>query len=352
MVIYIIIGLLVLSVILISHELGHFITAKMTGVRVEEFGLGYPPRIWGFKRGETTYSINAIPFGGFNKLTGEEDAADPRSLAAKSRRARLLVITGGTVANILLSFVFFTVSFMFPQQRWEGNVKIEAVSEQSAAETAGLAVGDLILAVDGEPLRDNNTLSLLIQEHLGETITLEVRRPDESVVFIDVTPRLNPPEGQGHLGVMTSLADPVAIPYRHSLWKVVPLGLEEMWNVIKTWGEGLASIFRSESPASFVGPVALVQLTGEGAKFGIVPLLQIAGLISLILGITNMFPIPALDGSRVVFLIIEAVRGGKRLQPKTEGIIHFVGFALLILFSIVITFQDIIRIIHGESLLG
>jgi regulator of sigma E protease len=125
-----------------------------------------------------------------------------------------------------------------------------------------------------------------------------------------------------------------------------------MGNVIGMWVEGLSSIFSGDSPASFVGPVALVQLTGEVAAFGVVPVLKIAAMISLILGITNMFPIPALDGSRVVFLLIEAVRGGKRLKPKIEGMIHFVGFALLVILLFIITYQDILRIINGESLLG
>ncbi len=350
--VYILIGILILSVIIISHELGHFITAKMTGVRVEEFGIGYPPRLYGIKRGETLYSINAIPFGGFNRLTGEEDPSDPRSLAAKKRWPRLLVITGGTIANILLALLVFSVSFLLPQKTWEGDVRIEAITVNSPAEQAGLMVGDIILTIEGEPVRDNNELSRLIQEHLGETITLGIQRQDPVVTEITIVPRVNPPAGEGHVGIMTSLTNLVPVSFSYPVWRAVPLGVVEMWNVVAVQVSGIISIFRGETAASFIGPVAMVQLTGEVAALGIVPVLRLAGIISLLLGLTNMLPVPALDGSRVAFIVLEAIRGGKRVNPRTEGLVHFVGFALLILLSIVIAFQDIMRIISGQSLLG
>ncbi|MBN2239338.1 MAG: site-2 protease family protein [Dehalococcoidales bacterium] len=352
MVIYIIIGFLVLSVILISHELGHFFTAKMTGVKVEEFGLGYPPRIWGFRWGETLYSINWIPFGGFTKMTGEEDPSDPRSLASKNRWARLLVITGGTLVNILLAYILFSTSFLFPQNTYEGDVRVEDVSENSPAEAAGLVIGDFILSAEGEPVRNGNTLSRIISENLGEPITLEVEHADSTVTFIDLIPREDPPAGEGHVGVLTLTANASVTTFRYPAWQVFWLGLKEMGSTVSMWATGLVSIFSGDSPASFVGPVALVQLTGEVAEYGVVPVLRVAALISLILGITNLFPIPALDGSRVVFLIIEKIRKGKRLKPQTEGMVHFIGFALLIILLFIITFQDILRIINGESLLG
>ena len=195
MLITILIGIAALSVILLSHELGHFITAKATGVRVEEFGLGFPPRLVSFKWGETRYSLNAIPFGGFNRLTGEEDPKDPMSLAGKNRGIRLMVLSAGSLMNFLLALLLFSITFMIPQNILIGEVLVEEVTQNSPAATAGIRPGDIIASVNGEPVRNNGDLHYYIQRNLGEEVTLLVEHSDRTEENIQVIPRWEPPEG-------------------------------------------------------------------------------------------------------------------------------------------------------------
>ena len=202
MAISIIIGLLVLSIILLSHEVGHFVAAKLVGVRVEEFGLGYPPRVVKlFKKGETLYSLNAIPFGGFTRMTGEEDPSDPRSLAGKSRPRRLLVLSGGSIINILLSLVLFSSSYLIPRQILEGEVVVESVYPNSPAEDAGIAAGDIILGINAVEVRNISESYQIIVENLGETITMTIRHPDSTVSEVTLVPRMRSPEGEGATGI-------------------------------------------------------------------------------------------------------------------------------------------------------
>jgi regulator of sigma E protease len=352
MAISIIIGVLVLSVILLSHEIGHFVTAKMAGVRVEEFGLGYPPRLFKlFTRGDTIYSINAIPFGGFTKMTGEEDPSDPKSLAGKSRGKRLLVLSGGSIVNILLALLLFSVSYLIPRQVLVGDVLVEDVAQNSPAEDAGIQTGDIILSVNGQEVHNTSESYQIIMENLGKAVTFTIRHPDSTVSNIQVVPRRDFPEGEGAIGIEHTTINAVVVKKTYPVWQAIPLGAVELADMVVMWVDGLISVFTGEAPASFVGPVGIAQLTGEVAEVGIIPLFKVAALISMILGIMNLFPIPALDGGRITFVILEIIRRGKRIKPRTEGIIHLVGFAMLIVFMIAVTYQDIMRIISGESLI-
>jgi len=351
MVITIIIGLVVLSVILLSHELGHFITAKATGVRVEEFGLGFPPRLASFKRGETRYSLNAIPFGGFNKLTGEEDPKDPRSLAGKKRGVRLLILSAGSLMNILLALILFSISYMIPYEVIIGQIMVEEVAPNSPAAMASIEAEDIILRVNDQLTRNNTELHQHIAANLGEEINLLIQHPDSTQESVQLIPREEPPEGEGAIGISIKTINASTIIERHPLWKVVPLGAARLVETVGLWVNGLVSMFTGEVSGSFIGPVGLVQLSGEAAQFGIIALLEIAALISLILGIMNLLPLPAIDGGRITLLFLEWVRRGKRISAKREGLIHTIGFALLMVAFIALTYQDIIRIIHGENLI-
>lgn len=351
MILTIIIGLITLSVLVLTHELGHFITAKAVGVRVEEFGLGFPPRILSFKRGETRYSLNAIPFGGFTKLTGEEDPREPRSLAGKSRGARLLVISAGSLMNLLLALMLFSASYMFPREAEIGEVLVEEVAPNSPAAMAGIEAGDTVLSVNEKTVRNNNDLYYYIQSNLGKEITVLVQHSDTTEENIEVTPRWNPPKGEGAIGIIIKTINSTTVIQRYPLWQVIPLGAGELANTVVMWVEGLASVFTGQASADLIGPVGIVQLTGEVAQAGFRHLVEVAAMISLILGILNLFPLPAIDGGRIMFVLLEWVRRGRRVPPKIEGTIHLIGLALLLVFLFAVTYQDILRIIRGESLI-
>ena len=351
MVINIIIGLAVLSVIILAHELGHFITAKTAKVRVEEFGLGFPPRLISFKWGETRYSLNAIPFGGFTKMTGEEDPEVPGSLASKSRGTRLLVISAGSLMNLLLALVLFSACYLLPHEITTGQVAVEEVVPNSPAAMADIKAGDIILSVNDQPVGNNNELHQHIMDNLGEKTTLLIQHPDSTSESIEIIPRLNPPKGEGAIGITMKTINSTTVIQRYPLWQVIPLGATELVETVVMWVEGLVSVFTSNVLDSFLGPVGIAQLTGEVAKFGILPLLRISALISLILGIMNLLPLPALDGGRITFLLLEWLRRGKRISPKIEGTVHVIGLAMFLLLLLAITYQDIIRIVSGESLI-
>jgi regulator of sigma E protease len=340
----IITGFIVLSILVLTHEFGHFITARWSGVTVEEFGIGFPPRIVSFKRGETIYSINWIFFGGFTKLAGEEDPDKPGALAAKSRKARLLVLSGGSLANLLFALIIFSVGYLFPRPAATGQVTVEQVQQNSPAAVSGIIAGDIILSVNGQLVDSSEQLGRIVTASAGTPVTLDIRHPGMPERNVQVTPRVNPPPGQGAMGIATSTLR------RYSPWLALPLGFKELGDTVVAWASGIAGIFTGQSPASFMGPVGIVQLTGEVAsKFGFLSLLSISAVISLILAIMNLLPLPAIDGGRITFLLLELVRGGKRVAPKTERIVHLIGFALFMLFFVAITYQDILRIASGTS---
>ncbi len=347
----IIIGLAVLSVIIIAHELGHFIMAKSVGIRVDEFGLGFPPRLLSFKRGETRYSLNAIPFGGFNKLAGEEDPKVPESLASKSIGTRLLVLSAGSLMNVLLAFLLFSVTFMVPHNLVVGQVLVEEVVPDSPAARAGIEPGDIVLSVNDKPVSNSRDLQRYIQLNLGREITILIQHTDLTAENVQLIPRWKPPEGHGATGIAISTVNPTIIKQRYPFWKAIPLGVSTFIETFVLYKNGMIGVIIGTIPADFIGPVGIVQITGEIAKSGVSPLLEFAAFLSLIIGVLNLFPLPALDGGRIMFVLLEWVRRGKRVSPKTEGLIHATGFFLLIAAILLITYQDIIRIISGESLI-
>ena len=352
MIVNIIIGLVVLSVIVIVHELGHFISAKATGVRVVEFGLGYPPRLphLSFKRGETRYSLNAIPFGGFTKMAGEEDPSEPGSLASKSIGARLLVLSAGSLMNILLPLILLSAAFMVPHDVVMGEVVVEEVAPGSPAAMAGIEPGDTIVSINGKPVHSIGSLNRYLHLNLGKKLDMVISRGDLPAKEVQVIPRWKPPEGEGATGILVGMPDATVVSQSYPFWKAVPLGMTEFSETFVLYKNGIISMIIGSVPADVVGPVGIVQFTGELAKKGVGPVLEFAAIISLILGLVNLFPIPALDGGRIVFVLLEWVRRGKRVSPRTEGLIHAIGFFLLIGVMVVVTYQDIIRIVSGESL--
>ena len=338
----------VLAIVVIAHELGHFATAKACGVRVDEFGIGFPPRIIALKYGETEYSLNWVPLGGFTKMAGEEDPNIERSLASKSIGKRLLVLSAGSIMNFILPFLLLTMAFMIPHDIVTGSVSVVEVVADSPAETAGIQAGDKILEINDKSINNTADISRYIQMNLGNEMTILLERSDGSKDTVTVVPRWNPPAGDGSVG-FSIRTDNAAIEKRsYNPWVAFQKGATEAFETMVLFKNGILSMFIGTSTtADLVGPVGIAQITGQVAQAGISPLLEWTAFFSLNLAIINLLPLPALDGGRIIFVLLEWIRRGKKVAPETEGKIHFLGFALLIMLMVAITFQDIGRII-GE----
>jgi regulator of sigma E protease len=193
--------LIILIILVVAHEFGHFITAKSRGVQVIEFGVGFPPRIWGIRKGETLYSINALPIGGFVKLAGEEDPKVPRSLASKGYGSRILVLAAGSIMNILLPIVLFSIAYMIPHHVYYSPSIIQNVSVDSPAAVAGIKPGDSFLEINGTPVNNTSDVQRLIMLNLNKETTIKVQHADSSIQTVRLEPRVKPPAGQGAIGI-------------------------------------------------------------------------------------------------------------------------------------------------------
>ena len=347
----IIIGIVVLSVIIIIHELGHFFAAKATGVKVEEFGVGFPPKIYGKKLGQTIYSINAIPFGGFNRLAGEVDPAVPGGLASRGIGVRLLVLGGGIIMNLLLPFLLMSIAYMAPHNIVVGDVVVQEVDPASPAEMAGILPGDKILSVDGRAVNNGGDLSRSIQLNLGDEIAITVEHAGGATETVTAIPRWRPPEGQGSLGVATLTENYAVESESLPFWEAIPVGSRSCIEALVLYKNGIFGMIIGTVPFTPAGPVGIVQVTGEVAASGISPLFELTAFISIAIAITQLIPFPALDGGRIVFVLLEWVRRGKRVSARIENIVHSVGFLILLMFLVLITYQDIARWISGDSLI-
>lgn len=340
--------ILLLGVMVFVHEAGHFFVAKRSGVKVEEFGFGFPPRLWARRRGETEYSINAIPLGGFVRMLGEDDPSQPRSFARARKRWRVAILVAGSTMNFLLAVLLFTGAFTagWPTVT-RSEVQVMSVVRGLPAEAAGLKQGDVILALGGQPVRGATELRKLSEAYAGKEVPIEVRR-DGATVGLTVKPRATWPEGEGPLGV--SIADrpvkvePVAYPLLDSLWR----GVQQTAEVVAFTFYLPVMAFKGLLPWSVVrpvGPVGIYSIASQAAVETVqsgwwFPILSVAASLSAGLGLANLLPIPGLDGGRLLFVLIEAIRG-RRIDPEKEGMIHLVGMAVLFSLVIVITFADI-----------
>jgi len=356
----ILIFIVILSSLIIVHECGHFFVAKWFKIKVLEFGIGFPPRVLSFKYKGTIYSLNLFPLGGFVRLLGEEEPDHPDSILKKSVYQRFLVIIAGVVMNVFLAFMLFSVFFMLPKNVLVGHVEISKIQNNSPAYQAGFKEHDIILTVDEKPIRNFTDLAYRINLKLGIESHWSIKRVDSSkpidersaeIVNLIVVPRWDPPEQQGPTGIEVRQIMAYQEIIQNHFIESFYFGGERLIetlillkNEITKWILGIAK-------PSFSGPVGIAQATGEIAKVGgFISLLQFAALLSLNLAILNLFPLPMLDGGRLMFLGIEVVRGGKRVSSKRERFVHAAGFFSLMLLLIIVTIIDIQRIINGDSL--
>lgn len=342
--------LIVLAPIVLVHELGHFIAARLSNIRVEEFGLGLPPRAMTLaKKNGTIYSLNWIPLGGFVRPAGEDDPSIADGLAAASKRARLFVLSAGAGANFLLALVVFWIALMLGTPIME--VAVDYVRPDTPAAAAGLQEGDVIRAVNGiEAGNDGRNISLAMNENAGEPVEMLIRR-DGALMTTTVVPR-EPgeydPEVEGPIGIGLAYKEIGRLTLGPG--EAITGAVDSIWEYISLFVRVPAMLINGELSPSEARPVSIVgisQIAGRAAEVSVVsqdvvPLLNMMAFISLALGLTNLLPLPALDGGRIMFVLIEAVRG-QRIEPEREGMVHIIGMLFLLGLMVLMIVQDIVN---------
>jgi len=426
-----------LVILVVVHEFGHFFTAKAFGVKVLEFGIGYPPKAFGFYTGNTTvllnqetqfinlsgpqdltrgrvikvsstedasgnlvariiespqkgskakgiqslqelgsdeylkhegkvreassnsmiiadmvYSVNWTPLGGFVKLAGESNPAVPKSLASKGVGPRAIVLAAGSFMNALLPIVFFTILFMLPHDvpiGDTGDVTVVNVVAGSASEAAGVQPGDIIVRANGFGMDKTSDLAEVVQESAGSPIELLVVRGDGQEV-LQVTPQFDAPGNRWLVGVSMQLIN-VAVERRSEApWTAVGMAFSSTWDMLVLLKQEVSGWISGNGAPELSGPIGIAQITGEVTQqMGIQGWLLLAILFSINLAILNILPIPMLDGGRLLFVGIEWVRRGKRVSPEREGLVHLIGFIVLISLIVLISANDISKLIQGVS---
>jgi len=323
-----------LAILIIVHELGHFLVARLFKVEVEEFGIGFPPRALKlFAMGGTQFSLNWIPLGGFVRLKGENDPDVPGGLAAANPWTRLAVLSAGPLMNITLGVVLSVILFYNLGEPVLDQVEVQAISPGSPAESAGLRVGDLIKKVEGEGVQDVDDLQKKIYVHLGEPIQLTLQRQDQ-LVEVTLTPR-NPAPVDGAIGIQ------MGYPSRPTTWsRAVPVGIGAAYEYTRSLLLLPVRIMQGEvspqegRPVGYKGMFDIYQQIQNRLWFFMV--------ISMSLGIFNLFPIPALDGGRILFTLPEILIR-RRVPARFENAVHLVGFTMLLLLLIYINLQDFLN---------
>lgn len=364
---------LVLGVLVFVHELGHFLVARMNGIKADEFGFGFPPRIFGFVKDDTTgryrfvrgnsevksqntvYSLNWIPLGGFVKIKGEDrnSATETDSFAGRGAWTRIKVLGAGVFMNFLLAWVLFSIVLMlgFPEQidpaergkYAKTDIQILQVQPKTPAEEIGLKAGDILVSLDGQAVASLTMVSEYIHEHRGKEIVVRVTRGG-TAMDLRGTPRMVAPDGEGALGISFSETAVVSYPW----YQAIRLGFEQTYvktaEILRALASMIASLFTgAKTEMDIAGPVGIVTLTKQMSELGLAYLLYFAAILSINLGIINILPIPALDGGRILFVLIEKIKGSP-VSTAVEGYVHQIGFILLLLLMVLVTLNDIIRL--------
>lgn len=365
--------ILVLAVLVIAHELGHFVAARKNGIKVEEFGFGFPPRIGGLRKEnghwkiywgnqevmedtKTLYSLNWIPLGGFVKIKGEDgsNATDSDSFAGKKIWRRFVVLAAGVFMNIVLAGLLLSVGYMVglpsvPENLGYGakvkdaKIEIVSVAENSPASTVGLISGDAILKVDNQSIVKVEDLQNYFNSKQDLAVTLEIRRGEE-ILNKQITPTKLAETNRGGIGVFLMESSIVSYPWYIAIYKGFVDAFVYTWEVLKAFVLLIGGLITGSSgiTENLSGPVGIAVLTGRVAKLGFIYLLQFTAMLSVNLAVLNFLPFPALDGGRIFFLLIEKLRG-KPVAKKVENAFHSAGFALLMLAVILITVKDVGR---------
>lgn len=325
-------AIFVFLMVVLLHELGHFTVAKLVGIKVNEFAIGMGPKLLQTTKGETQYTLRALPVGGYVKMEGEEEGSDdPRSFGKASVFSRIAVISAGAIMNFILAIVILAIVAF--------NVGIPTTTisetiEGSPAEKFGILAGDRILKINDSDISDwQDIINSINMYGMADELEIEVQR--EGIIQ---TVKVLPVEDNGRvvIGIMPE--------YEHKAGSAIKAGFEDTWYFIKLMFNFLGMLFQGKvSTDDLAGPIGVISEVGNAAKVGFMNLLYILGFISVNLGFFNLLPIPALDGSKIVFLLIELLRG-KPIDPEKEGFIHLIGFVFLISLMLIVTYKDLIRI--------
>jgi len=357
----IVVFILVLGLLIFVHEFGHFVLAKRAGIKVEEFGFGFPPRIFGIRKGETLYSLNLFPLGGFVRIYGEvrKDGKDPlrkRAFYSQSALTRAGILVAGVTMNIILAALLLGLGHFIglpaliddSQTSNLDNVKVQIlqVAFDSPAEQAKLKTGDTIseLRYEDESISISTVgqVQSFINLHKGDEITLIAQRGDQ-MIEKQIVPREDHPDQEGPLGISLARTAIVSYPWYEAIVRGFISTFVLTWAILAAFGGILWQLITSGHLAvEIAGPVGIFDLTNQVAQLGFIYVLQFTAILSINLAILNILPIPALDGGRLLFLAIEKIKGSP-ISLKIEKFAHIVGFAFLILLMIAITWRDIVR---------
>ena len=425
-----------LLILVVVHELGHFATARAFGVKVLEFGVGFPPRAFGVYTGRTLvmlhpqtrfvglsgpedlkpgqrvkvgsledeecglvafqvelhrkreedepesnfndpvdnllwhegkvravddgsfeladmlYSVNVIPLGGFVRLAGESNPTVPLSLASRPPWQRVVVLAAGAAMNALLPLAIFTIMFMLPQEVEVGRLTITGVAEDSAAAEAGLQPGDVVLAANGEPVKNRVDFTREVNLNGGSEMAVLLER-DGQEETVRLRPRFNAEGARWLAGVAVQLDDTRMESRSRPIWEAVPDAFVGSWDLLVLLRHSIGGMVSTGVAPELSGPIGIAQMTGEVSRDGGVSgWLSVGILLSINLAIINILPFPMLDGGRIVFVVIEWARRGKRISPEKEGLVHMIGLAVIIAGVVAISANDILRLIEGGTFLG
>ena len=381
----IIIFIVILSILVFVHELGHFAMARKFGVKVSEFGLGFPPRVWGIykdKNGkwkniwgtkkveeikdmsDTLYSVNILPLGGFVAIKGEngptEDEAsrgvvDEDNFIYKPIWQRSIILSAGVAMNVFLAAILFSIGFMIglPQvlddeipsvaKVSDKRIQITEILNDSPADIAGVKRGDIILSINNTTFSKDAELQNFVNKSTGNELNYNIKRGSEEF-FIQVTPVILKETGKGGIGVAIAETGIVKYPWYHAIVQGFLTTIFLIWAIIIAFFELIKNLITGAGlSAEIAGPVGIATVTGEMVDLGFIYLMQFAALLSANLAVVNFLPFPALDGGRILFLIIEKIKG-RPVKREVEATLHYVGFALLMVLIILVTFKDIARI--------
>jgi regulator of sigma E protease len=340
--------ILVLTPVVLIHEFGHFAAAKLSKIRVDEFGFGLPPRALKLaERGGTIYSLNWIPLGGFVRPAGEDDPSVPGGFASASKRARFFVLISGAGANFLAALLIFWFALMIGPTA----IEIAEVFPGSPAMEAGLQAGDVILAAEGVPADSTIALRDVIEEYAGTSMELLILRDGQELTLQLVPRRAGEFDeaNDGPIGVGLTAATGGERISRRPVEAALS-SADFMWQNIALYGSLPGMLMRGEITPQEARPVSVVgisQIAGQAAETSAssgsaYPILTMAAFINIALGLTNLLPIPALDGGRILFVLIEAVRG-RRIEPERESMVHVIGMLVLLGLMVLLIFQDIVN---------
>lgn len=340
---FIVIALIVLGFLIFVHELGHFVVAKLSGMAVDEFSLGFGPAIISKQWGETRYSLRLLPLGGYNKIAGMEPNDDrPDGFDKKPLTARIGVILAGSLSNFLIAALLFIFTLSFIGQATPSNANmIGEVLRNSPAEQIGLQAGDRIVQIDGVRTAAWDDVASAIHVKGQQQITVTVERNKQLQDF-KVVPRYDQDLKISQIGI-----SPAIVWERQGFLPAVNVGLKSAIDFARLIIVSLYQLITGQvAMQNLSGPVGVMQQIGDSAHSGLGTLLMFTGMLGINLAILNLLPFPALDGSRIIFLLLEGMRG-KPLNPEKEGMIHLVGFALLMGLVLLITYNDIMRLFTG-----